>query len=265
MRNTNKALAGLAFAGALAASSVARAQDAGPDQEEVKKKVIEIERLMKGAEEALARSTDTRSAAERSAEAAKKLLDQKAKKETGKSSAELRKEAESGSEEAKKTLERLTQAAESECKEAAEKMAKLGGAGGSSGGAGQGVRDLLEKVKGEGKGASDGIEWLVKQVKPSGGGGSAEKPQQPQEDAKDPKKKDKPEDKPDDTTKKPPDANQEPPRNPEFEQWVADLPAQIRKAVETEDWDSIPPKWRDMLKAWTKKMADEKDPTKERR
>src|SRR6185369_5838474 len=102
----------------------ARAQDKeqGPDPEEVKKKVIEIERLMKSAEESLARSTDTRTAAERSAEAAKKILDDKAKKETGKTPQQLEQEAAAGSKEAKETLERLTNSANEEAKQAAEKM-----------------------------------------------------------------------------------------------------------------------------------------------
>src|SRR5262245_2121241 len=130
--------AALAFAGALSVPALAHAQEGGgPDMEEVKKKILEIEKLMKSAEESLARSTDTRSAAERSAEAAKKLLEQKAKEQTGKSCDELRKEAESGSQQAKETLERLTKEAQKEAEQAAKKMTDiLSGNGGQSGAAG---------------------------------------------------------------------------------------------------------------------------------
>ena len=175
---TAAAVAGALF---LSAPAPARAQDQGPDPEEVKKKVLEIERLMKSAEESLARSTDTRTAAEKAAEAAKKILDDKSKKETGKSSADLRKEAEGGSKEAKETLERLTKAANEEAQKAAEKMSEVLNGGSSAGGAGKGVRELIEKVKGDGQGASEGIKWLLKRVRvsespPSGGSPKDEPP-----------------------------------------------------------------------------------------
>lgn len=261
----------LAFAGALLLPAVARSQDGGPDMEEVKKKILEIEKLMKGAEEALARSTDTRSAAERSAEAARKLLEQKAQQETGKSSEQLRKEAESGSKEAKETLERLTKAAKEECEAAAKKMTEIlggngqgGGAGGASTGSSGGIRELIEKIKGDGKGASERMKWLLDQTRQGqsqGQQGHSPKDDKKQQDAPDPKKPDdkKPEEKKPETDKKKPESKTEPPRSPEFEQWVAELPPQVRKAVESEDWDSIPPKWREMLRDWTKKMAEESD------
>lgn len=261
----------LVLAGLLLVPAFARAQDGGgePDPEEVKKKILEIEKLMKGAEEALARSTDTRSAAERSAEAAKKILDQKAKQETGKSAEDLRKEAESGSQQAKDTLDRLTKAAQKEAEDAAKKMTEIlggnggGGATGSSGGSSAGIKELIEKLKGDSKGASERMKWLLDQTKPGPGrarpenGGGQEK----QPDAKDPSKPDKPKQedkKPQDTNKKP-ESKTEPPRNPEFVQWVAELPPTVRRAVESQDWDSIPPKWREMLRDWTKKMAEESE------
>lgn len=271
-------IACLAFAGALLSPALARAQDGGPDMEDVKKKILEVEKLMKSAEEALARSTDTRSAAERAAEAAKKILGQKAKQETGKSAEELRKEAESGSQQAKETLERLTKSAQKEAEEAAKKMTDIlsgnggggaggGGASGSSTGSGSGIRELIEKIKGDGKGASERMKWLLDQTRPGQGGGGHQPKPEKQKDAEEPKKPDKPEkgkpeEKKPETGKKKPDQKTEPPRNPEYEQWVAELPAQVRKAVESEDWDSIPPKWREMLREWTKKMAEEteKDP-----
>ena len=264
-----------ALAGALLLPAFARAQDeghgAGPDSEEVKKKILEVEKLMKSAEEALARSTDTRSAAERSAEAAKKILEKKAQQETGKSCDQLRKEAESGSKEAKETLERLTKAAQQEAEEAAKKMTEIlgngggqGGASGASGGSSGGIKELIEKIKGDGKGASERMKWLLDQTRPGqgqqqpkdGGKGKPEK----QQDKPDPEKPEKkPEEKkPEDGKKKPPEKT-EPPRSPEFVQWIAELPPQVRRAVESQDWDSIPPKWRDMLRDWTKKMAEESE------
>jgi hypothetical protein len=265
-------LATFAFAAALAVPSFAIAQEEGPSPDEIKEKILEIERLMKGAEESLARSTDTRSAADRAAEAARKILDQKAKQETGKSSEELRKEAEGGSKEAKETLERLTKSANEEAKEAARRISEVldggqsggqgGGASGASGGSSRGIRELIEKIKGDGQGASQGIKWLLEKSsqKKSGPGHPKDekekKPKQP--DAPDPKKPEdkKPEDKPPEGDKRP-ESKKEPPRNPDFEQWIAELPPQVRKAYETEDWDSIPPKWREMLKEWTRKMAEE--------
>jgi hypothetical protein len=264
--------AALAFAGALSLPALARAQehDEGPNMEEVKKKILEIEKLMKSAEEALARSTDTRSAAERSAAAAKKILDQKAQQETGKSAEDLRKEAESGSQQAKDTLERLTKDAQKEADEAAKKMTDIlsgnggqgGSAGGASGGSSGGIKELIEKIKGDGKAASERMKWLLDQRR-GGQGGGANQPQEPQKqpDAKEPEKPDKkkPEEKKPETSKKKPESKTEPPSNPEFVQWVAELPPQVRKAVESEDWDSIPPKWREMLRDWTKKMAEESE------
>jgi uncharacterized protein YjbJ (UPF0337 family) len=262
-------LRAIAFAAALAVPAFAVAQDQGPGPDEVKQKILEIERLMKGAEEALARSTDTRSAADKAAEAARKILEQKAKQETGKSCDDLRKEAEGGSKEAKETLERLTKAANEEAKKAAEKMSEvLDGGSGGSGGAGHGIRELIEKIKGDGQGASAGIKWLLEKSTQQKGGQSPPKDgkgdHEKKPNAPDPKKPEekKPEEKPKDDNKRP-ESKKEPPRNPDFEQWIAELPPQVRKAYETEDWDSIPPKWREMLKEWTRKMADELE--KERR
>jgi hypothetical protein len=263
-------IASLALAGALLVPAIARAQDAEPDPEEVKKKIVEIEKLMKGAEEALARSTDTRSAAERSAEAAKKLLDQKAREETGKSAEDLRKEAENGSQQAKETLERLTKAAQKEAEDAAKKLTEIlggngGGASGGSGGSSAGIKELIEKIKGDGKGASERMEWLLKLTRP-GQGRSQPRPDQSgqpdkQENKPDPQKPDKkkPEEKKPESSQKKPESKTEPPRSPEFVQWVAELPPQVRRAVESQDWDSIPPKWREMLRDWTKKMAEESE------
>lgn len=276
MNTLRPRLAAIAFAGALLVPALARAQEQGPDPEEMKQKILEIERLMKSAEQSLASSTDTRSAAEKAAEAARKMLDEKARQETGKSSEELRKLAESGSKDAAETLERLTKAANEEAKKAGEKLSEvLGGssggssggtptgAGGTSGGSSHGLREIIEKIKGDGQGASAGIKWILAKTRtsssqsPSGGGNSKDKEKKP--DAPDSKK---PEDKPKSDDKKP-ESKTEPPRTPEFEQWYAELPAQVRKAYDSQDWDSIPPKWREMLKEWTKKMADEME--KERR
>ena len=260
----------LAAALVVGAASFARAQDepGEPTMDEVKKKVLEIERLMKSAESSLARTTDTRTAEEKSADAARKMLDEKARQQTGHSAEELRKLAEGSSDEAKKaaeTLERLTKSADAEAKKAAEKMSNLGGASSSS--ASKGVKELIDEVKGEGKGASAGIQWILeKAVKqgpgPGGGGGGGDKKDpKPQKEPEKPQQGEKPE-KPQDTNKKPPDKT-EPPHTPEFEQWLAELPPQVRKAYDTQDWDSIPPKWRDMIRAWATKLS--KEDGKERR
>ncbi len=254
-------LAALALCAALAlASRAARAQDEGePSPEDIKNKVVEIERLMRSAEEALARTTDTRTAEERSAEAARKMLDDMAKKETGKSADELRKEAQGGSKEAAEALEKLTKRANEEAKKAAEAIRKIDQGGDASGAAGKGVRELVEKVKGDGKGASEGIRWLLeKAVRQQQGGGGGEAQHEKQPNAAEPKdKQGKKDDLPPPDRARQPTSPKEPPRSPQFDAWLADLPPQVRKAYETEDWDSIPPRWREMLKEWTRKMADE--------
>jgi hypothetical protein len=244
---------------ALFAPSLARAQDhaQGPDPEDVKKKVLEIERLMKSAEESLARTTDTRTAEERASEAAKKILEDKAKKETGKTCDQLRSEAAGGSKEAKETLERLTNAADEEAKKAAEKMSQVMNGGSGSAGASGGIKELIEKIKGDGTGASDGIKWLLKNVResqqPKNGSGSPKDEPPKKEDKKpDEKKPDEPQ-----SSDKKPESNKEPPHSPQFEQWIAELPPQVRKAYDTQDWDSIPPKWREMIRAWAAKLSKE--------
>jgi hypothetical protein len=273
MSGIHRRFAAAAFVAAVLASAPARAQDeAPPSPEEMKKKVLEIERLMKGAEESLARSTDTRTAEERAAAAAKKILEDKAKQETGKTPEQLRKEAAAGSAEAKATIERLTKAADDEAKKACEKMEQvLNGGAGASGGAGEGVRKLLENMKGQGEGASKGIQWFLTKLKSGGkGGGRGDDPgEQPKaeerkpdgEKPKNPEKKDDPNQPL--SGKKKPDEKTEPPHTPDFEQWIAELPPQVRKAYETQDWDSIPPKWRDMIRAWAEKMS--KEDAKEKR
>jgi hypothetical protein len=264
VRKLRSLLAGAALAALALAPAAARAQDAGtPSPEEIKKKVLEIEKLMRGAEESLARATDTRSASERSAEAARKILEDMAQRETGKTPEQLRQEAAGGSAEAKETLERLTKAADESAREAAAKMGEVlgeggGGASGSSQGAGEGIRKIIEKVRGEGQGASAGIRWLLdKTVQQGKGGGSPHEPKPKEKDEKQDPKKPEEKEKPKDQAQKPPQ-KPEPPRTPEFEQWIAELPPQVRKAYETEDWDAIPPKWRELLREWTKRMADEK-------
>lgn len=247
------AIAPLALAIVLA-SPPALAQDAEapPSPEEIRKKVVEIERLMREAEDSLARSLDA-SSAEAKARRAAKLLDQKARESTGKSAEELRKLAEDpakeGARDAAEALRRLTEEANEQATEAAE-----------------GVRKLLEETKAGGKEASRGIEWILQKAvqqgqsqqsqgdaPPQPGGGK--EPKTPKPDPKDGKQKEEPKDP--GGAKKPPESQREKPRDPNVEKWLAELPPQVRKAYETQDWDSIPPKWRDMLREWTKKMAED--------
>jgi hypothetical protein len=135
------------------------------------------------------------------------------------------------------------------------------------------VKKLLESVDGSSKGSAQGIQWILekavskggtrRQQDPSGqqpqqGEDPKGEPQKPQpkekpkggEDGKDPKDRQK-------TDTPPPPSEREKPRSPEFESWFAELPPQVRKQYETQDWDSIPPKWRDLLRDWMKKVQDE--------
>lgn len=259
MRFRNPGLRALAasFAVPLAAvvfsPAVASAQDEGgpPSPEDVRKKVVEIEKLMKQAEDSLSRSLDSTSAEARAKRAAK-LLDERARETTGKSADELRKLAESGAKDAAETLRRLTE----ESQRSAE-------------GATEGVRRLLEETKQGGQGASAGIRWILeKAVQQSKRPGQQSPSPQPPKDGHDPQGKDpkkdpkSPEESKDPKDRQtsddpPPPSDREKPRDPRFEKWFAELPPQVRKAYETQDWDSVPPKWREMLRAWTKRMADD--------
>lgn len=44
----------------------------------------------------------------------------------------------------------------------------------------------------------------------------------------------------------------------ERDAWLAELPPQIRRAYETQSWDEIPAKWRDLLREWTRRQAEER-------
>lgn len=229
---------GLVLTAAVFVSSTpASAQDQPePSQDEMKAKVREIDRLMRQAEEALVASLSAAEKSKLSEQAIEKLLDEKAKSSTGKSAEELRKLAESGSEEASTTLKKLMQeSSEAVSRMTVEKLREmLDQAGGSSGKAGEGVRKILEDTKDSSQGVIESIQWVLDQAK-------AKQEQQPP-------KKEEP---------KKPQSKTEPPKDPKGEIWVAQLPPQIRKAYESQDWDSIPPKWRAVLRAWTKKMASE--------
>lgn len=241
------------FAGAALTAAPARAQEEPPSPEEMKQKVIEIEKLMKKAEEALARSVDSKDP-EKAAKEMEKIFDEQARKQTGKSGEDLRKEAASGSSEAAEAIRKIME----ESKKA-------------SAGASEEIKKLLEETKQGGQGASAGIEWLLKQVKSggggsgggSGGGGGGKDPKEkPEEKKPDGDKKDDPKDKKDeqkDKGPKPPESNKERPRNPQFEAWYASLPPQVKQAYDAQDWDSIPPQFRSIVREWTKKMAEEQD------
>ncbi len=93
------ALAAAALAALASFPLPAVAQDgAGPpdEAEELRRRVREVDRLMGQAERSLARSLDTRAARERSARVAK-LLDDKARKETGEGADALREQSAAGS------------------------------------------------------------------------------------------------------------------------------------------------------------------------
>ncbi len=268
------ALAVTLFLGAPSLSTGTRAfaQEAGeggpPSQEEIIKKVQEIEKLMRGAEEALARSTHSRRAradSEKTAAEIEKLINEQAQAQSGKSADQLRQEAAAGSEEARKQIEQMT-------KDATAKIQKLmESAGGSAGGAADGVRKLLEKTKSQGEQAAAGIEWILRQAGSSGRSGGQGKHQPRPEDSEpqgkkpgqdDPEgeKPDDPKEDEDDPNGDRPESDVEPPKSPEFEKWYAALPPQVRKAYESEDWNAIPVQWRGMLRAWTKLFNDlEKD------
>ena len=49
----------------------------------------------------------------------------------------------------------------------------------------------------------------------------------------------------------------EAPHTQRFDAWLAELPPQVRRAFETRSWDDIPPKWRESLRLWTLKMAED--------
>jgi len=261
------ALSAAAFS-LIAPAPTACAQEGGPPSpEEIQQKIREIEKLMKKAEQALARSTASRESAEKAARRLEELLNEKAQEQTGKSSEQLRKEAKEGSSASAEALRKLTEEARSEAAEASAGMAGLLGEGGNSTReASEGVRKLIEKTMESGKEAGDGIQWLLKNAVSSsssgGGGGQSHKPPmkepKPEKPGEEPKDGEKKEEKPSETAK-PPKSDRDPPRNEKFVRWIADLPPQVRRAYESRDWDAIPVKWRSIMRDWTKKMADELD------
>lgn len=280
----------------LAPAAFAQDGEAPPGPKQMLEKVVEIERLMKQAEQSLARATSDQSARE-AEDAIEKLLDEKSRAQTGKSADQLRKEASGGSAEAAKALERLLGESRAEARSAADAVKKLldekaraetgksaeelrklaeGGsteaaealrrlteeASKQSSGASEGVRKLLESTQSSGKQASEGIEWILRQAQSKssggGGGGGGHDPK----DEKDGKKPEKPKDgqkkeEPNKGEVPPPESNREKPKNPEFEKWLAELPPMVRKAYETQDWDSVPPRWREVFRAWTRKINDD--------
>jgi len=270
-RRTALVLTVAALAFFVAPLSTARAQEHGPPSpEEVQEKIRAIEKLMKQAEEALARSTSSRETAQEAARRLEELLEEKAQEQTGSSADELRKQAKSGSAEAAEALRRLTEEARSDAAKASSEMTRmLEEGGGSTRKATEGVRKLLEKTKKSGEQAGEGIEWLLKNAVSSGGRNSGSgKPDKPSDEEGGEKPKDgdqgkKPEDgekKPENPSEvaKPPESDLDPPReDAKVERWKAELPPQVRRAYESRDWDAIPPKWRSLLRAWTKKMADD--------
>ena len=156
----------------LAPAPRALAQEGGPPSpEEIQKKVVEIEQAMKKAEEALARSTSGKHSADDAARRIEKLLEEKAKAQTGKSCDQLRKEARAGSEESAEALARLTREAQSEAAKAGAGIEKLlDESGGSTREASDGVRKLIESTCDSGREAKKGIEWLLEHAVTSGSG-----------------------------------------------------------------------------------------------
>jgi len=241
------------------------AQDHGqPGPEEIQKKIREIEKLMKKAEESLARSTHTRESAKQAARRVEELLDEKARDQTGKSSDQLRKEAKDGSSESAEALRKLTEEARTEAAAASAEMARLLRQGeGSAREATEGVRKLIEKTKESGKEASAAMEWLLTNaVSRDGGRGGGSKPplqQKPEGQGGDKPKDGENKPKQPKEVAKPPESDRDPKRRARDEQWLATLPPQVRRAYESRDWDAIPVKWRSLLREWTKKMNDELD------
>lgn len=241
-------IGGLLLAGVFAVSTgvssgVAFAQDSGEggqmDPEKMKEKIKEINKLMKQAEEGLVRSLSPAGKSRATEDAIETLLDQKARESAGKSAEELRKLAEQGSSEAQEQLQKLLkQSTEQVSKMASEEIRKLlEQAGKGSGGAGEGIQKMLESTRKDGEGVVERIEWVLK---------NAERKQQqkPKDDKQEQPQK--------------PESKQEEPKDPKGnERWLAQLPPQIRKAYLTKDWDGIPPKWRQLIQEWTKKMSTE--------
>ena len=155
----------VALAAVLAlAAPTAQAQDGeppGPD--EIREKIVEVERLMKKAEATLARATSSETSAAEAARRIEELLEKKAQAKTGKSCEQLRKEARDGSAESAEVLKRLTEEAKRDAAEAGAAMKKLVEEGGdTTRESAKGVRALIESTCESGKQAREGIEWLLR-------------------------------------------------------------------------------------------------------
>ncbi len=76
-------------------------------------------------------------------------------------------------------------------------------------------------------------------------------------DGQQPKDGQKKEGEPDPATQKPPDSGRENPSEPDPNaDWLANLPEKVRQAYLNGEWEVIPPKWRELIEAYTKKVAE---------
>ena len=254
--------AAAALAAALAGlAPAALAQDAeGPSPDEILEKVKEVDRLMKQAETSLAKALDGKASSEDADALIEKLLDQKSREQADCSASELRDRARSGSKEAQETLAKLIREATKEVQaQVAKRMEELAQGGQGSRSASEGIRKVLENGRSESAGVSKGIQWLLDNATSRQGNGPNSPPQQREQE-----QQDKPKQNPDKADQDKPESETEPPSTPEAEKWLADLPPQVRKAYETRDWDSIPVRWRRIIKLWTLKMRQELDKENER-
>ena len=129
------------------------------------------------------------------------------------------------------------------------------------------INDILEKApRGGGGGGGDQEEQ-----KPKPGEDEARKEQEKKLGENDPKNSAKGEPKSGEENKEEPNDKAEAPKaeegdasrpNPE-ESWIANLPPELRLRYQNEEWEKIPPKWRDKIEKYLKRLADEESRRRE--
>ena len=140
------------------------------------------------------------------------------------------------------------------------------------------IEKLLKQSQESGAAAADKMKEILEKAPQSGGGGGSGEQEQPSEgedakrkeqeknvDERDPMnsgEQDQPtngeenEKEPDSAAKTPESETEKPPEPDPNEEWLRRLPEKIRLAYKNGEWNRIPEKYRRLIEAYTKRMAE---------
>lgn len=139
--------------------------------------------------------------------------------------------------------------------------------------------ELLGESKKNGEEASKVMADIVKNAPQGSGGGSSDDQHEKSDDPKkedgqkepqdepekkdpknskegDPESSEKSEEQPNSDAKKPVSAKDKPADPDLAKEWLATLPAEVRKEVENGNFDVVPPKWREVIRMYMKELAE---------